>query len=61
MPIARRMKAKRQIKVIAVTAYTENQVIKEARLAGFTQVITKPVSYESLKQVIDDYMWFADI
>jgi response regulator of citrate/malate metabolism len=51
------IKAKRDVKVVAVTAFNEEQVAGLARSAGIVQVIFKPVSYDCLKQVIGDYMW----
>ena len=51
-----RGKAKRDVKVVAVTAFNEEQVADLARNAGIVKVIFKPVSYDVLKQVIDDFM-----
>jgi response regulator of citrate/malate metabolism len=50
-----KVKATRDVKVVAVTAFTEEQVVEQAKKAGIIQVIYKPVSYDCLKQVINDY------
>ena len=52
-----KVKATRDVKVVAVTAFTEEQVVDLAKKAGIIQVIYKPVSYDSLKQVIHDYKY----
>lgn len=41
-----------KVKIYAITAHTVNKIIKECEMAGINKVISKPVDFQQLKNVI---------
>ena len=49
-------KSKTRVKVVAITAFTDQQVLLLAMQAGITQVIQKPVTHSDLAQIVESYL-----
>ena len=43
------------VPIIAVTAYEDEDTVNKCMSVGISRVINKPVSYEKLNSIVDDF------
>ena len=56
-----KFKAKRICPVVAVTAYTDEATYKKAEKVGIKKVINKPVSKDTLYQVLREFYFDKNV
>lgn len=53
---AGRIKSKRNCPIVAVTAYTSEDITKQAATCGIKRVLNKPVDIDEMKLVVRDFL-----
>ena len=52
-----RAKATKMCPIVAVTAFTHDDVVNQVKVAKISEVIYKPVDCETLRRIIDRYYY----